>query len=128
MSTVTIQAARANDMAAVFCSRSPMPAASSPSPEVVAGWLASLSPGAVAIAVLGPDGAVLAGDPELGARATRALEDAPGVRGITSRSAPAVMVVARDGDRAVAIELPAPALPGLARADLAAALDLLGGG
>jgi hypothetical protein len=105
-----------------------MPAAPSASPEVVAGWLSSVAPGAVPVAVLDERGTVLAGDPAVGARAIRALRDAPGIRAVTARSTSAVLVVARDGGFVVAIEVPPRGLAGLARADLAVALDLLAGG
>jgi len=87
----------------------------------------SLWPGPAGVAVLGRGNALLAGDAALASRAIRALEEAPGLRAVTARSASAALVVAREGDRAVAIDVPGPALAGLARVDLASALDLLQG-
>jgi hypothetical protein len=86
------------------------------SPEGALRWLGSLSIDLRATLVLDASGAVLAGDPGLGARAAAALAG-DGDRTVRDGD----MLVVRAGGRAVAAVLGPHALERVARCDLAAA-------
>jgi hypothetical protein len=94
------------------------------SPQAALAWLRSLSVDLRASAVLGADGAVLAGDAELAARVAGPLEAAPAE--VTEVRAGDVLAV-RSARHTVVVALGPQALERLARADVRAALDALDG-
>jgi hypothetical protein len=94
------------------------------SPAGALAWIASLSIDVREAVVLGVSGAVLAGDPALGARAAAALQAA--APGTTELRVGDLMAV-RAGGIAVAAALGPLALAGLARLDLEAAAKAVGG-
>jgi hypothetical protein len=92
-------------------------------PAAALAWLGSLSIDMRAAAVLDSDGAVLAGDAALGARAAAALAAAPGAGALDDGD----LLVVRSGRHALAATLGPHALRRLARSDLRAAAQALDG-
>jgi hypothetical protein len=101
------------------------------SPEGALAWVRSLSIDVRAAAVLDASGAVLAGDPALGARAAEALRaaGAPGTAGPVTGDSVHVgdLMAVRAGGHVVAAAVGPLALGRLVRCDLAAAAEALGG-
>jgi hypothetical protein len=104
------------------------------SPEGALAWVRSLSIDVRAAAVLDASGAVLAGDPALGARAAEALRAAgaaraPGSAGPVTGDSVHVgdLMAVRAGGHVVAAAVGPLALGRLVRCDLAAAAEALGG-
>jgi regulator of RNase E activity RraA len=100
------------------------------SPAGALAWIRSLSIDVREAVVLDASGAVLAGDPALGARAVAVLAAADALR--TADTATSVvrdgeLMVVRAGGHAVAATLGGLALERVARHDLAAAAQALGG-
>jgi hypothetical protein len=96
------------------------------SPEGARAWLRSLSIDLLATAVLDASGALVAGDPALGARAAAALgATAPG--GAPAEVRDGDLLAVRAGRFAVAAALGPLALERVARCDLAAAAAALEG-
>jgi hypothetical protein len=96
------------------------------SPEGALRWLASLSIDLQATAVLDAAGAVLAGDPALGARAAAALAAATPDGGPTEVRDGDLLAV-RGREHAVAAVVGPRVLERVARCDLAAAVEALAG-
>jgi hypothetical protein len=84
--------------------------------------IATLTPGLRAAAVLGADGALLAGDAEVAARARKALHSAGSASEVRT---PDGLHVVRAGERAIAAQAGPGALGGLLLADLRDALSRL---
>jgi hypothetical protein len=93
------------------------------SPAGALAWLRSLSIDLPAAAVLDASGAVLAGDPALGARAAEALR-----AGVTDEVRVGDLMAVRAGGHTVAAAVGRLALERLVRCDLAAAAEALGRG
>jgi hypothetical protein len=91
-------------------------------PSAVPAWLRSLSLDVRAVAVLDAAGAVLAGDPALGARAARALAPAAGD---TEQVVGDGLLAVRSARHAVAVAVGPLALVGLHLADLRAVVAAL---